>query len=74
MPLEQSSSQEAFKHNVEKEVEAGKPQKQAVAIAYETQRANDYEPQAVSLLPEALTASQLNDANKKYWRNAGGQG
>lgn len=74
MPLEQSSSQEAFKHNVEKEVEAGKPQKQAVAIAYETQRANDYEPQAVSLLSEALTASQLNDVNKKYWRNAGGQG
>lgn len=40
MPLEHGASKEAFSHNVETEMTAGKPQKQAVAIAYsEKQRA-----------------------------------
>ena len=43
MPLKSGKSQEAFKHNVEVEIEAGKPQKQAVAIAYSRQRAADAE-------------------------------
>lgn len=34
MPLEKGSSKAAFSHNVETEMNAGKPQKQAVAIAY----------------------------------------
>lgn len=34
MPLEKGKSQEAFSHNVSTEMKAGKPQKQAVAIAY----------------------------------------
>lgn len=34
MPLEQGSSKAAFEHNVKAEIAAGKPQKQAVAIAY----------------------------------------
>jgi len=34
MPLEKGSSPEAFSHNVSTEMKAGKPQKQAVAIAY----------------------------------------
>ena len=34
MPLEKGKSKEAFEHNVKAEIEAGKPQKQAVAIAY----------------------------------------
>jgi len=34
MPLKKSKSPKAFKKNVEKEVKAGKPVKQAVAIAY----------------------------------------
>lgn len=33
MPLEEGNSQEAVSHNIKTEVEAGKPQKQAVAIA-----------------------------------------
>src|SRR6185437_15881031 len=36
MPLEKSTSKEAFSHNVKAEVNAGKPVKQAVAIAYAT--------------------------------------
>ena len=38
MPLVKSSSKEAFRKNVKTEMEHGKPQKQAVAIAYSTQR------------------------------------
>lgn len=34
MPLEKGKSKEAFSHNVRTEMKAGKPQKQAVAIAY----------------------------------------
>lgn len=36
MPLEQGKSKEAISHNIATEVEAGKPQKQAVAIAMHT--------------------------------------
>lgn len=38
MPLWKSKSQRAFKHNIRTEVRAGRPVKQAVAIAYSTQR------------------------------------
>ncbi len=38
MPLEHSASKKAFSHNVKAEMDAGKPQKQAVAIAYSEQR------------------------------------
>ena len=38
MPLKKSASKEAFKKNVKAEIKAGKPQKQAVAIAYSVQR------------------------------------
>lgn len=39
MPLVESTSKEAFRKNVKAEIAAGKPQKQAVAIAYATKRA-----------------------------------
>lgn len=38
MPLESGKSRAAFEHNVKAEINAGKPQKQAVAIAYSKQR------------------------------------
>jgi hypothetical protein len=38
MPLSKSKSKQAFSKNVEAELAAGKPQKQAVAIAYSVQR------------------------------------
>ena len=38
MPLKKSKSEKAFKENVKAEVKAGKPQKQAVAIAYQVKR------------------------------------
>jgi len=38
MPLCERSSQNCFTRNVKQEIKAGKPQKQAVAIAYSQQR------------------------------------
>ena len=38
MPLVKSKSKEAFKKNVKKEIAAGKPVKQSVAIAYAVKR------------------------------------
>lgn len=38
MPLKKSASQPAFRANVKAEVAAGKPVKQAVAIAYAVKR------------------------------------
>ena len=39
MPLIKSKSEKAFKSNIKAEIAAGKPQKQAVAIAYNEKRA-----------------------------------
>lgn len=38
MPLRKSTSKQAFSSNIRAEVAAGKPQKQAVAIAYSVKR------------------------------------
>lgn len=38
MPLKKSTSKAAFSKNVKAEIKAGKPQKQAVAIAYAVKR------------------------------------
>jgi hypothetical protein len=38
VPLVKSASKKAFSENVSREMHAGKPQKQAVAIAYSTKR------------------------------------
>jgi hypothetical protein len=38
MPLVKSKSKKAFGENIKREMESGKPQKQAVAIAYSVAR------------------------------------
>lgn len=38
MPLVKSASKKAFEENIRREVKAGKPPKQAVAIAYSVKR------------------------------------
>ena len=44
MPLVKSKSEKAFKENIKAEVKAGKPVKQAVAIAYSTKREAEKKP------------------------------
>jgi hypothetical protein len=38
MPLKKSASKKAFEYNLKRELMRGKPQKQALAIAYDVQR------------------------------------
>ena len=38
MPLKKSKTEKALKENIKTEIKAGKPQKQAVAIAYSVKR------------------------------------
>lgn len=38
MPLKKSASEKAFVQNIKTEIKAGKPQDQAVAIAYRVQK------------------------------------
>ena len=71
MPLEQSSSKEALAHNIQTEIAHGKDPKQAAAIAYSTQRANDY---SQPCAPEFVTLQTMNEQNRKYWANQGGEG
>ena len=44
MPLVKSTSKEAFRKNVKAEIGAGKPVKQAVAIAYSVKREANKKP------------------------------
>jgi hypothetical protein len=54
MPLQSGKSKAAFSHNVEVEIEAGKPQKQAVAIAYSKRGEDNIEVE----LREAIEAGE----------------
>jgi predicted ATP-binding protein involved in virulence len=67
MPLEPGKSRAAFSNNVAAEVQAGKPQQQAAAIAYSKRReadmAKDYQ-QAQSGLTLSRLNQQNQDANK----------
>ena len=47
MPLIKGKSKEAFSHNVSAEMQAGKPQKQAVAIAYSEKRSAEKKAKSV---------------------------
>lgn len=44
MPLVKSKSKQAFEKNISTEVKAGRPVKQAVAIAYSTKREAEKKP------------------------------
>jgi hypothetical protein len=38
-----------------------------------SQRANDYIATAIECVPASVTLEALNEQNKKYWKNAGGE-
>ena len=69
MPLEEGTSQEAFEHNVKAEIAAGKPQKQAVAIAYSEKREAEGRDSddVVMTAPATLTLAEINNRNKQFW-------
>ena len=58
MPLQKSKSKAAFSSNVKAEIGAGKPQKQAVAIAYSENRAAGGKDAAKEVM------KRLNDRDK----------
>lgn len=64
MPLKQGSSKGAFSGNVSKEMHAGKPQKQALAIAYSVQRKNKRKKMADggALESNKSAAEQISDS------------
>ena len=65
MPLVKSASKEAFRKNVKAEMAAGKPQKQAVAIAYSTQRAASSTQRAASGTQRAASGTKSAPKGKK---------
>lgn len=66
MPLSSGKSAKAFSHNVEVEMAAGKPQKQAVAIAYSKKReASDDLAAARAELRAAVAAGQSEATHQK---------
>jgi Uncharacterized protein conserved in bacteria (DUF2213) len=66
MPLSSGKSAKAFSHNVEVEMAAGKPQKQAIAIAYSKKRgASDDLAAARSELKEAMAAGRKETGHQK---------
>lgn len=67
MPLIQGKSDKSRSENIKTEIEHGKDPRQAAAIAYSIQRANDYEPSAIETVPEGVTLETLNQNNRKYW-------
>lgn len=75
MPLIEGKSEKALQENIKTEIEHGKDPKQAAAIAYSVQRANDeYTPSAVACVPESVTPASLNEQNRRYWAGQGGEG
>lgn len=78
MPLIKSKSEKAFKKNISTEVKAGKPVKQAVAIAYSTQRDAKKAEGGVSLsvgrgekMPVERGAGLTAKGREKYNRETG---
>ncbi len=71
MPLEPGKSKSAFSQNVKTEMNAGKPQKQAVAIAYsEERRTSDDYLDAQEHTTVGMTAKEVNEYNRRYWEQS----
>lgn len=75
MPLETGKSKEAFSHNVETEMNAGKAQKQAVAIAYSEKGRNDAGSETLAKLTRMCDAVDSLEARMDvYEGRVGGEG
>lgn len=67
MPLDPGPSRTAFEHNVKTEIEAGKPRRQAVAIAYSTERGD-------AMANTAAEYQRQADNYKRQWLDHKGAG
>lgn len=76
MPLQEGSSREVVGENIKTEMQHGKPQKQAVAIAMnkaglsnqDDVKVNDEaSTQLESMLPATVTQSEINRRNSEFW-------
>lgn len=70
MPLDKSGGKVAFGHNVSAEVHAGKPLKQALAIAYSTQRAPKMAGGGVADALRSVGLDSLAQALEDSWTDA----
>ena len=73
MPLIKSKSEKAFKKNIATEVKAGKPVKQAVAIAYSTQRASKKDGGGLYVNIHAKQ-ERIKHGSKEHMRKVGSKG
>jgi hypothetical protein len=76
MPLTKSKSKAAFSKNVEAEMRAGKPQKQAVAIAYSVKRSAKKDGGSLKQVPsdsKGLSKLPTEVRNKMGYMKAGGK-
>lgn len=64
MPLKKSTSKAAFSKNVATEMHAGKPQKQAVVIAYSVQREAQKDGHGKSLYERGTAKSKRSKSRK----------
>lgn len=74
MPLEKGDNPQAIGHNIKTEVSAGKPQKQAVAIALHTAKDVKDAPSYTIAGPPTLTVRDIANKNMEFWsrgRNSG---
>ena len=73
MPLKSGSSRETISKNIATEVRAGKPQKQAIAIAFSKAWKSNKDEDDVRVLDDStvattsLTPAEINENNQKYW-------
>jgi hypothetical protein len=72
MPLEKGSSKAAIAHNIATERSAGKPEKQAIAIAMsEAGKSRDEAPAAMPTT--AMSVADINKKNEEYWAPSWGK-
>lgn len=73
MPLEKGGSEKTIGKNIATERNAGKPEKQAIAIAEsEARRSNDVAPNYTQAAPSSMSVADVQKANRKYWEQKGG--
>ena len=72
MPLMKSKSKEAFKHNIKAEMDSGKPQDQALAIAYSVKRKSRKKMADGGQVADPIKLASAQDSMRKAFHYAEG--